>query len=478
MVNQKKLIEVFEKWAGEKSFSFSPLPISGSVRRYFRIRSKSKSALAVYNPDKRENRAFIYLAKHFSKHQLNVPKIYSQNLNENIYLVEDLGETTLYSQIINSSGKNFAGSIQLIKNALSELPRFQIIASRGLDYTKCYPRPAFDKQSIMWDLNYFKYYFLKLSGISFDEQKLEDDFNTFSNFLVTADKNYFMYRDFNSRNIMIKDGNLYFIDFQGGRKGPLQYDLASFLYSSKINFNDELREILFDHYIKSVLIYKKIDIAKFKKHYYPFVLVRILQMLGAYGYRGYFEGKSHFLTSIPFAVNNLKLILAKKKINLKLPELTKTLLAVVQSDRFSGLVEESVETKKLTVRINSFSYRDKLPVDYTGNGGGFVFDCRAIPNPGRLDEYKPLTGKDQSVQQFLESQVEVVKFLTESFDLVEQSVVNYIQRGWTDLMINYGCTGGQHRSVYCAEKLGEYLKQKFNITVLVNHTKLNQQDNL
>ncbi len=474
MVNQKKIIEIFEKWAGEKSVSFSPLPISGSIRRYFRIHSKSKSVLAVYNTDKRENQSFIYLAKHFRKHQLNVPKIYSNDINENIYLVEDLGDTTLYSQIINSSVENFAGTIQLIKNALSELPRFQIIASKGLDYTKCYPRPAFDYQSIMWDLNYFKYYFLKLSGVSFDEQKLEDDFNTFSNFLVTADKNYFMYRDFNSRNIMIKEGDLYFIDFQGGRKGPLQYDLASFLYSSKINFNDGLRENLFEHYIESILDYKKLDITKFKKHYYPFVLVRILQMLGAYGYRGYFEGKSHFLTSIPFAVNNLKLILGKKKINLKLPELNKCLLAVIQSDKFSGSVEESVETKKLTVRINSFSYRDKLPVDYTGNGGGFVFDCRAIPNPGRLDEYKPLTGKDKSVQQFLESQVEVVKFLKESFDLVEQSVVNYIHRGWTDLMINYGCTGGQHRSVYCAEKLGEHLKQKFDINVLVNHTKLNQ----
>jgi aminoglycoside/choline kinase family phosphotransferase len=476
MVNQKKIIEIFEKWAGEKSVSFTPLPISGSIRRYFRIRSNSKTALAVYNTDKRENQAFIYLAKHFGKHQLNVPKIYSQNLNENIYLIEDLGDTTLYSQIINSPGNKFTGSIHLIENALSELPRFQITASKDIDYTKCYPRPAFDKQSIMWDLNYFKYYFLKLSGISFDEQKLEDDFKLFSNFLITADKNYFMYRDFNSRNIMVKNGDLYFIDFQGGRKGPLQYDLASFLFSSKISFNDEQRENLFEHYIESVLAYKKVDAAKFKKHYYPFVLVRILQMLGTYGYRGYFEGKPHFLTSIPFAVNNLKLIIAKKKINLKLPELTKSLLAIVQSDKFLGLVGNSVETKKLTVRINSFSYRDKLPVDYTGNGGGFVFDCRAIPNPGRLDEYKPLTGKNKSVQQFLESQGEVVKFLKESFDLVEQSVVNYIQKGWTDLMINYGCTGSQHRSVYCAEKLSEYLKHKFDINVVVCHTKLNQQD--
>jgi aminoglycoside/choline kinase family phosphotransferase len=473
MVNQIKLIELFEKWANEKSVSFNPLPLSGSMRRYFRIESKNKSALAVYNPDKRENRAFIYLAKHFGKYELNVPKIYAQNLKENIYLIEDLGDQTLYS-LISSTGNNLAATIHLIKNALSQLPRFQISASRELDYSVCYPRAAFDKQSIMWDLNYFKYYFLKLTGINFDEQKIEEDFQTFSNELMNADKNYFMYRDFNARNIMVKDSGLYFIDFQGGRKGPLQYDLASFLYSSKLNLTEELRKDLFEHYISSLAPHKKIDLRKFKKFYIDFALVRILQMLGAYGYRGYYEGKAHFLTSIPFAVKNLKSILYNKKINVKIPHLIECLTKIIQSDQFSGLIETSAGTKRLKVRINSFSYRDKIPFDFTGNGGGFVFDCRSIPNPGRIEEYKTLTGKDESVKKYLDSQPEAQKFLKDSFDIVEQSVVNYINRGWTNLMVNYGCTGGQHRSVYCAESLSNFLKSKYDLEIVLNHTILNQ----
>ncbi|MEW6507995.1 MAG: RNase adapter RapZ [Bacteroidota bacterium] len=473
MVNQIKLIELFEKWANEKSISFNPLPLSGSMRRYFRIESKNKSALAVYNPDKRENRAFIYLAKHFSKYELNVPKIYAQNLKENNYLIEDLGNQTLYS-LISSTGNNFAATIHLIKNALSQLPRFQISASRELDYSVCYPRAAFDKQSIMWDLNYFKYYFLKLTGINFDEQELEADFQNFSNGLMKADKNYFMYRDFNARNIMIKDGDLYFIDFQGGRKGPLQYDLASFLYSSKLNLAEDLRKDLFEHYISSLAAHKKIDLRKFKKFYFDFALVRILQMLGTYGYRGYYEGKAHFLTSIPFAVKNLKSILDNKKYKIKIPHLIECLTKIIRSDQFSGLNGTSVETKRLNVRINSFSYKDKIPFDFTGNGGGFVFDCRSIPNPGRIEEYKTLTGKDELVKKYLDSQPEAQKFLKDSFDIVEQSVVNYINRGWTNLMVNYGCTGGQHRSVYCAESLSSFLKSKYDLEIVLNHTILNQ----
>lgn len=473
MNHQKQLIELFEKWAGKKSVSLTPLPQSGSNRKYFRIISAGKSALGVYNPDKRENNAFIYLSKHFLKHGLNVPRIYSQELSENIFLIEDLGDRTLFSKLIDSHGGYSAENLSLLKKALSELPKFQIIGSKNLDYSKCYPRPAFDIQSIMWDLNYFKYYFLKLSGSNFDEQKLEDDFQTFTKYLITADKNYFMYRDFNTRNIMLKEGQLYFIDFQGGRKGPLQYDVTSFLYSSKLNFDEELRKELLKHYLESASDYKKIDKKEFLKFYYDFALIRILQMLGAYGYRGYFEGKSHFLTSIPFAINNLKSILDSKKIKLRLPELMKCLNEITSPDKFLSFTKPVSAGNKLTVRINSFSYRDKIPPDFSGNGGGFVFDCRAIPNPGRLEKYRPFTGKDLSVQSFLESQPEVRKFLKESFDIVEQSVVNYIERGWTDLMVNYGCTGGQHRSVYCAEKLGEFLKDKYDINILLTHTKLN-----
>lgn len=474
MVYQKKLIELFENWAGEKPLSFTPLPESGSNRKYFRITGRSKSALGVFNPDKRENIAFIYLSKHFLKLRLNVPRVYSHKLNVNIFLIEDLGDTTLFSLLITSQGNYSAEQLTLIKKSLTELPKFQITGSKKLDYSKCYPRFAFDKQSKMWDLNYFKYYFLKLTSISFDEQKLEDEFQTFAKYLTGADNNYFMYRDFNTRNIIVRDKLFYFIDYQGGRKGPLQYDIASFLYSSKLNFSEELRTKLLEHYLESASFYKKINKREFLKHYYEFALIRILQMLGAYGYRGYFEGKAHFLTSIPFAISNLKSVMDNNRIKLNLPELIKCLNDIARQDKFTGFAKPTSSDNKLTVRINSFSYRDKIPTDFSGNGGGFVFDCRAIPNPGRLEKYRPLTGKDKSVQKFLESQPEVNKFLKESFDIVEQSIVNYIQRRWTDLMVNYGCTGGQHRSVYCAEKLCDFLKHKYDINILLTHTKLNR----
>lgn len=472
MIYPKKLIELFEKWADEKSISFIPLPRSGSNRKYFRIISKSISAIGVFNPDKRENEAFVYLSKHFIKSGLNVPRIYSKSLSENLFLIEDLGDTTLFRLLTNSTSYFSEEQLLNIKNALKELPKFQIIGSRNLDYSKCYPRAAFDLQSIMWDLNYFKYYFLKLSGLNFNEQKLEEDFQTLAKYLLNADNEFFMYRDFNSRNIMIKENQFYFIDYQGGRKGPLQYDVASFLYSSKLNFNESLRNKLLEHYLESVSDYKKVNKKEFLKYYNEFALIRILQMLGAYGYRGYYEGKTHFITSIPFAVKNLKSVI--KKIKLKIPELRKCLNVIIQSEKFSATTKPESSSNKLTVRINSFSYRDKIPTDFTGNGGGFVFDCRAIPNPGRLEKYRTLTGKDLPVKKFLETQPEVKRFLKESFDIVEQSVTNYIERGWTDLMVNYGCTGGQHRSVYCAEKLAEYLKDKYDINISLTHTKLIQ----
>lgn len=474
MIYQKKLIELFEKWEKEKSISFTPLPESGSNRKYFRITSKNKSAIGVFNPDKRENQAFIFLSKHFIKSGLNVPQIYSTLLSYNIFLIEDLGDTTLFSLIINSTNGLSDEQLSLIKKSLAELGKFQIVGSRNLDYSKCYPRSTFDTQSIMWDLNYFKYYFLKLTGINFDEQKLEDDFNTLAKYLAKVDNNFFMYRDFNSRNIMIKENQLYFIDYQGGRKGPLQYDVASFLYSSKLNFDEELRDELLKHYLESVSVYKKVNKKEFLNYYYDFALIRILQMLGAYGFRGYYEGKAHFITSIPFAIKNLRNVLDKVKIKQNLPELKKCLNEIINSDKFSQLTKADGKKNKLTVRINSFSYRDKIPTDFTGNGGGFVFDCRAIPNPGRLEKYRTLTGKDLQVQRFLETQPEVNRFLKESFDIVEQSVTNYLKRGWTDLMVNYGCTGGQHRSVYCAEKLAEYLKGKYDIDIVLSHTKLIQ----
>lgn len=468
----KILIRLFENYCGEKLISFTQLPESGSSRKYFRLISKSQSIIGVYNPDKRENAAFIYITKHFHKHKLNIPKIFKTDLENGFYLLEDLGDITLFS-LLNKDRNSNSSSLDMeiyYRRVIDQLLKFQIIGNKGLNYKYCYPRAAFDKQSIKWDLNYFKYYFAKLLNIQFDEQKLENDFNILTNYLLKSDSNYFMYRDFNSRNIMIRDNELYFIDYQGGRKGPLQYDIASLLYDSKANLSSSLRKKLLAYYIDTLSNLKKINRNNFNKYYYPIVLIRMLQMFGAYGYRGYYEGKVHFLKSIPYAVKNLESILPK--IELKIPELKAILKKIISSELNKQFNIENSIPNKLTVRINSFSYRDKIPPDYTGNGGGFVFDCRAIPNPGRLEKYKQLTGKNKAVKDFLDSQPEAQKFLKESFDIVEQSIINYIGNKWTDLMVNYGCTGGQHRSVYCAEKLSEYLRKKYDIVVKLTHTKI------
>jgi aminoglycoside/choline kinase family phosphotransferase len=474
MATSDSLKILFEKWGGEKLNSFSQLPDSGSNRKYFRLSGEEKKAIGAFNPNQRENKAFIYLTKHFNNSNLPVPKFYMVKMSIGIYLQEDLGDETLFSLLNKKRSKNIipAEVKNLYLHSISELPRFQIIASKGLDYSNCYPRATFDAQSIKWDLSYFKYYFLKLANISFDEQKLEDDFNTLAKFLLEADKNYFMYRDFNSRNIMIKDEKPFFIDYQGGRKGALQYDVASLLFDSKANLPIEFRNELLEHYLHCVNRIKKIDSREFKKYFSSFILIRLMQMFGAYGYRGFFEGKAHFLKSIPFALNNLEWLLNKNRPKVKTPELFNALNQVIHSKGLKKFQWTDSTDGKLTVRVNSFSYRKKLPADLSGNGGGFVFDCRAIPNPGRLDRYKQLTGRDKPVQDFLEAQPEAQKFLHDSFDIVKQSVENYSARGWGDLMVSFGCTGGQHRSVYSAEMLAKYLRDNYDILVQLTHTNL------
>jgi aminoglycoside/choline kinase family phosphotransferase len=474
MSYRNNLIDLFENWSGEKIKTFSPLPESGSPRKYFRISGESKTAIGTFNTDKNENKSFIYLTKHFLKNNLNVPKIYTTDLLNNIYLIEDLGDQTFFSLLEENRRKNeFNDELKIFyKKVIEQLPRFQISAAKRIDYSKCYPVPKFDKQSMMWDLNYFKYYFLKLAGITFDEQKLENDFNTLTDFLLHADCNYFMYRDFNPRNVMLKNNELYFIDYQGGRKGALQYDIASFLFSSKADLPFSLREEFLEHYISSARKIKSFNKREFLKYYNGYVLIRILQVLGAYGYRGYYEGKAHFLKSIPYAVRNLEWLLKYHCPKIKTHELFNSLQQIISSNELKKFDWNSSVDGKLTVRVNSFSYRRKIPADLSGNGGGFVFDCRAIPNPGRIDKYKPLNGKDKPVQDFLDAQPEAQLFLKESFDLIDKSVENYILRDWTDLMISYGCTGGQHRSVYCAEKLAEHLGLKHKINVKLIHTNL------
>lgn len=471
---ENQLNQLFKTWSTENAIKIIPLPKSGSNRTYFRLIGKSASAIAVLNKDQKENKAFISFAKTFFAANLPVPQILAEDLDNNIYLQEDLGDQSLFDLLLK---EGYTSKVEdHYKEALSTLPKFQIEAADKIDYSVCYPRDKFDEQSVLWDLNYFKYYFLKLADFQFDEQTLENDFHTLAKYLTEPDTNYFMYRDFQSRNIMIKDNELYFIDFQGGRKGALQYDVASLLWSARANIPFEKREELLEYYLNEVVQYSKINQAEFKEYYYGYVLIRILQTLGAYGFRGFYERKDHFLKSIPYAIDNLEWLIENEKINIKADELLFALAKIVKSDLRSMFTE--TESDKLKVTITSFSYRQGIPYDSSGNGGGFVFDCRALHNPGRYPEYKMLTGKDENVIRFLEANSNVEKFLDSVKKLVMNSIKKYQERGFTNLMINFGCTGGQHRSVYCAERLANYLNLKPELEVSLIHSELEKRDDL
>jgi aminoglycoside/choline kinase family phosphotransferase len=384
------------------------------------------------------------------------------------YLLEDLGDITLFD-FLSSVREKEGFSENIIaeyKKVLKVLPKIQVAAGSELDYTVCYPRAAFDKQSMMWDLNYFKYYFLKLAKIQFDEQALEDDYQAFCDYLLSADSDYFLYRDFQSRNVMLKNSKVYFIDYQGGRRGALQYDLASLLYDGKADIPQSVRQQLFDFYITELKKYIPVKDTDFTAYFKGFVLIRIMQAMGAYGFRGFYEKKEHFLKSIPFALKNLEHLLSDINLPVQLPELLNVLNQLAHSE----VLKEIGQIKNnLTVTVSSFSYKNGYPADLSGNGGGHIFDCRALNNPGRYAEFKNLTGKDLEVQEFLEQKSEIGIFLNAAKTIVDQSVKTYLERGFTNLSIGFGCTGGQHRSVYAAEKLAGHLRNNFPVNVVVIH---------
>ncbi len=460
--------QLFSAYAKESIEHIELLPASGSYRKYYRINGQSKCCLGVENADQKENVAFIEYTRQFEALGLNVPKIYAENLDENRYLIEDLGDETLYNYLCKHRiDKGFDEHlIEIYKTVIKHLLEFQIRGGKHFDYTHAYPRKAFDRQSMLWDLNYFKYYFLKLAKVSFDEQALENDFETFSNFLLTADSDYFLYRDFQSRNIMLHDEKIYFIDYQGGRKGALHYDLASLLYDAKAALPQDVREQLLNYYISELRNYQDVDEHIFKKQFYGFVFIRIMQAMGSYGFRGFYEKKEHFLKSIPLAVENIEYLLK----HFGFPTETPTLLNVLtQITNNQSLRHQTAQPSNLVLNINSFSFKKGYPEELFGNGGGFVLDCRGLPNPGRYDEYKTLTGKDEPVKKYLEKYEEVADFVDHSYHLIAPSIQNYISRNFEHLQVNFGCTGGQHRSVYCAEKFAEKISQNFNIQVVLRH---------
>jgi aminoglycoside/choline kinase family phosphotransferase len=467
------LPELFERRFHAPVVRVQPLQgqLGGSGRRIIRLVGKSRSAIGILYDVREENIAFLEFSRHFHKHGLPVPEIYGEALDQGAYIEEDLGDTSLFEFLSkNRAGENIAPEVvEAYRRVIATLPRFQIEAGRDLNYKVCYPRGSFDRQSISWDLNYFKYYFLRLAGIPFSEQALEDDFNRLTKFLLSASRDYFLYRDFQSRNIMLREGKPYFLDYQGGRKGALQYDVASLLYDAKADLPPELRQQLLDHYLDVLAGFTDIKRDVFMQHYYAYVYIRIMQALGAYGFRGFYERKAHFLQSVPYALKNLRWLLHNVTLPIALPTLLEAFHSMLASEKLQGLASQA---DQLVVRILSFSFHRGLPKDDSGNGGGFVFDGRSLPNPGREERFKVLTGKDAPVIDYLNQQESVHQYMASVMSLVDASVSTYQQRGFKHLMVCFGCTGGQHRSVYLAEQMAKHLRKRGGVEVVVQHREL------
>lgn len=443
---------------------------SGSSRLYFRVNTDNNSYIATYSTNIEENNAFLIFSNHFKKKGLPVPEILAISDDKCCYIQSDLGDVSLFDCVKECLQNKFYDetTIEHYKKAIANLVDFQIKGNQNLDYSVAYPTPSFNKESIIDDLNYFKYYFLKLNEeIVFNESRLNHDFQRLADFVMEVPSDYFMYRDFQSRNIMIKDNKPFFIDYQGGRKGPLQYDIVSLLYQVKAQIPDYLRNKLLSFYKEKLSNYLNVEDVHFDKYYKTFVLIRLLQVLGAYGFRGLIQKKSHFMESIPYALNELMILKENLSFSIELKELSSVL------NQMEILLKKYkvTDNEKLTVTINSFSFKNGgVPQDLSGNGGGFVFDCRALPNPGRYEEYKKLTGEDIEVQEFLNEKQEVHTFFELTNNIINQAIDNYLQRDFKNLFVNFGCTGGQHRSVFFAQKTAETLHQRYpHIRIILHH---------
>ena len=472
----QSLSQLFFEATGKKAGEQTALTASGSNRRYYRIESEDKttSLIGVQGTSRDENHAFLYMAEHFMNKGLNVPKVLAVSDDEMNYVQQDLGNVLLFDYIADGrkTGVFSVKEKDMLRETMRALARFQVVGAEQFDFNQCYPQPEFNLRSILWDLNYFKYCFLKATGLDFQEDKLENEFERLAYILLQNRMNAFMYRDFQSRNVMVckkEDGTEvpYFIDFQGGRKGPVFYDVASFLWQAKANFHPDLREELVEVYLEELQKYMPVDKEAFYDTLKHFVLFRTMQVLGAYGFRGYFEKKPHFLQSIPFAIDNLRHLL--KHASEDYPYLIEVLQKMTEMKQFKDVGVR----KPLVVKVMSFSYKKGIPADPSGNGGGFVFDCRAVNNPGKYERYTHFTGMDEPEIQFLEEDGEIQPFLEQAYQLVDFSVKRYKDRGFQNLMVSFGCTGGQHRSVYSAEKMAQHINEKFGVEVQLIHREQN-----
>jgi UPF0042 nucleotide-binding protein len=464
--------QVYRTWSGKEPAQVDVLPQSGSDRRYFRLfDEEGKSLIGTHGINIPENEAFIYFAEHFREKQLNVPQIYCTGEDKTVYLQEDFGDVSLL-RILESKGFS-PEAYNLFRESLHQLARLQVLGHEGLDYKKCLTNEEFGKQAIMSDLLYFKFYFLDALRKPYDKQKLIDDFEALSTYLTHTEYKYFMFRDFQSRNILVTgEKEVHFIDFQGGMKGAPQYDVASMIWQARANLPDTWKNNLLEDYMNSFegIISNTIDRDVFRSQYNGYVLIRLLQVLGAYGFRGLFERKAQFLTSIPLALTNLRWFIENNSLGIVVPEFRKVLNICIDEEviqRFTPV--QADESTPLVVKVCSFSYRKGIPQDESGNGGGFVFDCRGIDNPGRYEEYKEIHGRDRAVMEYLERQTRMHDFLNSVFDIVDITVEEYIKRGFTQLSVNFGCTGGQHRSVYAADALSKHLRTKYKVKIDLCH---------
>lgn len=501
-----RLVELYKKCCGENPV-IGRLQGSGSNRQYFRLTGSdtTKSVIGVIGTSREENEAFLYLTEHFTRLKLSVPHIIAVSDDRMCYLQTDLGKLSLYDAIAggrSAGGRYTLEERRLLLNTIRELPDIQVRGARELDFSHCYPQAEFDTESVLFDLNYFKYCFLKATNLDFNELKLEADFRLFAKDLTSEKCDSFLYRDFQARNVMLtSDGHPCFIDYQGGRRGPYYYDLASFLWQASAKYSHKLRRELVKEYYDSLANYIEVP----PKHHFVnrlslFVLFRTLQVLGAYGFRGFFEKKKYFIDSIPSAIQNLRELLQLNCFHY--PYMMDMLRRLTEMPRFLQIEQAAVsrtdgykiaETSiynahpqdgpatfskydgkgPLVVRVFSFSYHKGIPEDESGNGGGYVFDCRSTHNPGRYEPYKKLTGLDEPVIRFLEDDGEIITFLDSVYKLADAHVERYIHRGFTSLMFSFGCTGGQHRSVYSAQHLAEHINKKYGVEVHIYHREQN-----
>lgn len=498
----QRLIDLYRQWAGEAPANVQKLPQAGSNREYYRMAdADGATVVGVVGTSRDEDHAFVYLSNHFNKRRLPVPRVLAVSDDELCYLQTDLGSVSLFDAIVGgreAGGRYNVNEKELLVRTIRELPDIQIRGARGLDFSHCYPQPEFNMDSVLFDLNYFKYCFLKPTELDFHELKLEADFRLFAKDLTAERADSFMYRDFQARNVMLDGrGNPWFIDFQGGRRGPYYYDVASFLWQASARYSHKLRRELVYEYYESLKNYTEVpSVRHFVEQLSRFVLFRTLQVLGAYGFRGYFEQKRHFIDSIPPAIQNLREMLGLKCF--PYPYMMDMLRRLTALPRFATIEQPALNradgyrtahtnvykahpqdgpatfskydgSGPLVVRVFSFAYRNGIPADESGNGGGYVFDCRSTHNPGRYEPYKKLTGLDEPVIRFLEDDGEILVFLESVYKLADAHVRRYMQRGFTDLMFCFGCTGGQHRSVYSAQHLAEHINGKFGVEVRIVH---------